>query len=285
MAPHTKTSSHTTLIVGAHGTVGSALSPLLTAQGHRVRRATSRTPQAADDVHLNLLTGEGLSAALTGVDHAFLMAPPGHVNQDVLLGPVIDAARAHGLQRVVLMTAMGANADEQAPLRLVEKYLEASGLAWNVIRPNWFMQNFNSYWIQGIREQGQIFLPVGQARGSFIDARDIAAVAATLLTTDTHANAEFDLTGDEALDHDQVAAILSQATGRTIGYTEVTPEAMRPGLLAAGLTPGYADFLLLLLSYFKAGYAERTTDAVQLITGRPPIGFEQYARDYRESWA
>ncbi|BCS31870.1 NAD(P)-dependent oxidoreductase [Luteitalea sp. TBR-22] len=285
MATHTNSSSPIALIVGAHGTVGSALSPLLTARGYRVRRATSRAPHAADEVHLNLLTGEGLSDALAGVDQAFLMAPPGHVNQDVLLGPAIDAARAHGLRRVVLMSAMGANADERSPLRLAEKHLQASGLAWNVIRPNWFMQNFNSYWIQGIREQGQIFLPVGQARGSFIDARDIAAVAAALLTTDTHTNAEFDLTGAEALDHDQVAAILSQATGRTIGYTEVTPEAMRPGLLAAGLSPEYADLLLLLLSYFKAGYAERTTDAVQRITGRAPISFDKYAHDYREAWA
>jgi hypothetical protein len=60
---------------------------------------------------------------------------------------------------------------------------------------------------------------------------------------------------------------------------------MRPGLLAAGLPADYAEFLLTILGYFKAGYAERTTDAVQQITGRAPIGFEQYARDYRESWA
>ncbi len=275
----------TTLIVGASGTVGSALSPLLSASGHRIRRATSRVPQAADEVHLNLLTGEGLAAALAGADNAFLMAPPGHLNQDVLLAPVIDAARAHGLKKVVLMSAMGANADEQAPLRKAEKHLEASGLAWNVIRPNWFMQNFNTFWLQGIQQAGQIFLPVGQAKGSFIDARDIAAVAAKLLSTDSFASAEFDLTGAEALDHDQVARILSAVTGRAIGYTDVTPEVMRPGLLSAGLPADYADFLLMILGYFKAGYAERTTDAVERITGRAPIGFEQYARDHRAAWA
>jgi uncharacterized protein YbjT (DUF2867 family) len=277
-------SMNTTLILGAHGTVGSALSPLLAALGHRTRRATSRPPQAADEVAFNLLTGQGLSAALSGVDNAFLMVPPGHVNQDVLLAPVIEAARTHGLKRVVLMSAMGANADEQAPLRKAELQLQVSGLAWNVIRPNWFMQNFNTFWLQGIQQQGQIFLPTGRAKGSFIDARDIAAVAAQLLNADTHANAEFDLTGAEALDHDQVAAILSKVTGRAIGYTEVTPEAMRPGLLAAGLPADYADFLLMILSCFKAGYSERTTDAVQQITGRAPTSFLQYAQDHRAAW-
>jgi uncharacterized protein YbjT (DUF2867 family) len=82
-----------------------------------------------------------------------------------------------------------------APLRKAERHLEASGLAYNVIRPNWFMQNFNTFWLHGIQTAGQIFLPVGQAKGSFIDARDIAAVAAVLLTSDAFDNRDFDLTG------------------------------------------------------------------------------------------
>jgi uncharacterized protein YbjT (DUF2867 family) len=174
-------------------------------------------------------------------------------------------------------------------LRRAERHLEAAfageGRAWNVIRPNWFMQNFNTFWLQGIQQAGQIFLPVGQARGSFIDARDIAAVAAALLDAQGHANQAFDLTGAEALDHAQVAAILSRATGRTIGYTEITPDAMRQGLLGAGLPADYAEFLLFILGAFKAGHAERVTDAVQRITGRAPTPFETYAKDYRAAWA
>ena len=272
------------LVLGAHGTVGSALVQALQAQGQAVAKATSRAPQGADQLHLNLLTGEGLANAFQGVDRAFLLSPPGHVNQDELLGPVIQAARQHGLKKVVLMSAMGADADEAAPLRKAERLLEASGLAWNVIRPNWFMQNFNSYWLHGILNQGAILLPTGTARGSFIDTRDIADVAAALLTGHTHDNRAFDLTGPQALDHTQVAAILSQETGRAIGYQDITPEAMRAGLLGAGLPASYVEFMLVILGYFKAGYAERTTDAVQQITGRAPRTLQQYARDHRASW-
>jgi len=174
----------TTLVIGASGTVGSELSRLLAAQGQTVRRATSQTPAQSDQVHLDLLRGSGLAAALDGVDRAFLLSPPGHTNQHELLGPVIDAARERGLRRVVLMSAMGANADDSAPLRRAELQLERSGLPWNVIRPNWFMQNFHTFWLHGILTQGRILLPVGQAKGSFIDARDIAAVAASLLSRD-----------------------------------------------------------------------------------------------------
>ena len=277
-------SLNTTLVIGANGTVGSALVPLLKALDHRVLSATRHAPTSADQVQLDLMSGEGVAAAMAGVDNAFLLAPPGHTRQDLLLAPAIDAARAAGVRKVVLMSAMGADADEQAPLRRAERHLQASGLAWNVIRPNWFMQNFNTFWLQGIRQQGQIFLPVGKARGSFIDARDIAAVAAQLLASDTFTNAEFDLTGGQALDHDEVAAILSRASGRTIGYTEVSPDAMRTGLLGAGLPADYAEFLLTILGYFKAGYSERTTDAVASITGRAPGMFERYAQDYRTAW-
>ncbi len=272
------------LVVGASGTVGSELSRLLAAQGETVVKATSRKPSAADQVQVDLVSQGGLKAAFEGIDRAFFLAPPGQANQEALLAPLIDEAKARGLEKVVLMTAMGANADENAPMRKAELRLEASGLNYNIIRPNWFMQNFNTFWLHGIQTAGQIFLPVGSAKGSFIDARDIAAVAARLLASETFANRDFDLTGPRALDHAEVAAILTQATGKTIGFTDITPDAMLQGLLGAGLPRDYAEFLVLILGYFKAGYAERTTDAVQQVSGQAPRTIEQYAKDYRASW-
>lgn len=272
------------LVIGASGTVGSELSRLLAAQGETVVKATSRATGGPGQVQLDLVTQAGLEAAFDGVERAFFLAPPGHADQLALLAPLIDAATARRLDKVVLMTAMGANADENAPMRKAERRLEASGLAYNIVRPNWFMQNFNTFWLHGIQSAGQIFLPVGNAKGSFIDARDIAAVAARLLTSDAFANRDFDLTGPRALDHAEVAGILTQATGRTIGFTDITPEAMLDGLLGAGLPPDYAAFLVQILGFFKAGYAERVTDAVQQITGAAPRTIEQYAKDHRSSW-
>ena len=277
--------SHT-LVIGANGTVGSELVRLLSAAGHNVLKATSRpVTDLATEVHLNLVTRAGLDTALRGVSKVFMLSPPGHTNQDELLNPVVDAAKAHGVQKIVLMTAMGANADENAPMRKAELHLQASGLAYNIIRPNWFMQNFNTFWIQGILEQGKILLPVAAAKGSFIDARDIAAVAARLLSTDEFNGRDFDLTGGVALDHDAVAGILSKATGQTITYQDIPEGDMRGALLQAGLPPAYAEFLLMILGFYKLGYAERTTDAVQTLLGRPPIALEQYAADYRGAWA
>ena len=276
--------SHQNLVIGASGTVGSALVQNLRARGQTVRLATSRVPTQPDQVQLDVLQRQGLEAAFQGVQRAFLMAPPGYVPQDHLLVPLIEQARAAGVKKVVLMSAMGADAARDTPLRKAELALEASGLAWNTIRPNWFMHNFHTFWVQGIREQGRIFLPIGSARGSFIDARDIADVAAELLLGDAHVNQAFDLTGAEALNHDEVAAILSRETGRDIRHQEIPPEAMLQGLLGAGLPAPYAEFLVVILGYFAAGYAERSTDAVQRITGRAPRSFAAYAREFRAQW-
>jgi uncharacterized protein YbjT (DUF2867 family) len=273
-----------TLVIGANGTVGSELIRLLGAQGHQVLSATSRPVSGPHQVHLDLVTGSGLKDAFAQVERAFLLSPPGHVNQHELLKPAIDQAAASGVRKVVLMTAMGANADEAAPMRKAEVHLQNSGVVYNIIRPNWFMQNFHTYWVRGILDQGKILLPVGQAKGSFIDARDIAAVAAELLTASGHDGKDFDLTGAEALDHDQVATILSRETGRAITFQDMGPEAMLASLISAGLPTSYAEFLVMILGYFKAGYAERVTDSVRMITGKPPRGFAQYAADHRSAW-
>jgi uncharacterized protein YbjT (DUF2867 family) len=273
----------TILVVGASGTVGSELSRQLAERGHRVLRATRNSP-AAGQVQLDMVTRAGLSEAFDGVERAFLLAPPGHVNPHELLAPLIDAARERRLKKVVLMSAMGADASDDLPLRRAELALADSGVVWNVIRPNWFMQNFQTFWLHGIQAHDKIALPVGRAKGSFIDARDIAAVAAQLLTNRDFDNQAFDLTGPRALDHDEVAAILSRAAGRTIGFEDITPDAMLAGLLQAGVPAPYAEFLVTILGYFKAGYAERTTDAVQRVTGHAPRSIEQYAQDNRQVW-
>lgn len=272
------------LVIGASGTVGTELVRLLKAEGQEVISATSRRPERADQVQVNLATGQGLEEAFRGVQRAFLLSPPGFGDQRKILLPLIEAAKKHKLEKVVLMTAMGANAVETAPFRQAELALEKSGLAYNILRPNWFFQNFHTFWRQGIVEQGKILLPAGTAKVSFIDARDIAAVAAKLLLSDDKNNEAFDLTGPQSIDHAEVAQALSAATGKKIIYEEISPEAMRSGLLGAGLPADYVEFMLMIFGFLREGYSERKTVSVREIIGREPRSVEAYARDFGSSW-
>lgn len=272
------------LIIGANGTVGSALSKELEKQGQSILKATSQKPKSTNQIHLNLVTQQGLEEAISQVEKIFVLAPPGHTNQHELIIPVIQKAQEKKIKKIVLMTAMGADAVDEAPLRQAEKYLEKSGLTYNIIRPNWFMQNFNTFWIQGILQDQKIYLPVADAQGSFIDARDIAATAAKLLTTSQFDNQAFVLTGAEAFNHNQVASMMSEIIGKKISFQDISPDQMREGLLKAGLPKDYAEFLIMILGYFKMGYSAAITDNVEKITGRKPISFQQYVQDYKNSW-
>ena len=277
------------LVLGGSGTVGSSIVDSLVHEGRRVRATTHRKSAVGERdgltrVYLDLANGEGTEQAFAGVQRAFIMAPPGFANQHAIVSPLIAEAKRRKLEKVVLMTAMGANAGD-TPFRRAEIELEKSGVRYNIIRPNWFMQNFSTAWVSGIRDEGKIRLPAGRAKTSFIDARDVAAVAARLLASDDQNNRDYDLTGPEAIDHDTVARILSEASGRTIVYEDIDPSILRQGLISAGLPADYIEFLLVILGFLKLGYAERTTDAVVRLLGREPIRFEQYARDYRAAWA
>lgn len=273
------------LIVGASGLIGSGIIEALKSEKVNIRTTTGKKENASKDkVFLNLATGEGIDRAFEGIDKVFMLSPAGFANQHSVLSPLIKAAINYKLKKVVLMTAMGADAVETSPLRRTEIELEKSGLSYNIIRPNWFMQNFQTFWIHGINTANKILLPVGNAKTSFIDARDISAVAAKLLMTDEFNNKAFVLTGPEALDHDQVANYISEASGRNISYQEITPEELKPGLLGAGLPEDYSDFLLMILGAVKAGYNSPLTDNVKLILGRAPRNFKQYASDNRNKW-
>lgn len=273
------------LIIGASGTVGSELITQLKAQGYPTRATTSKKVQNSPElVHVNLATGEGLTEAFEGVDKAFFLSPPGYADQYAMLSPLIKEAKRRGLKKVVLMTAMGANASDSTPFRRAEIELEKSGLSYNIIRPNWFLQNFNSFWIEGINEQNQILVPGGTAKVSFIDARDISSVAAKLLTSDEFDRKDFDLTGPEAVEHSQVAEAISKVAGRKVTYQSITPEQLKQGLLKGGVPEDYANFLNLIFGFLREGYSQGVTSNVTAITGKAPRSLSQYVNDYQTSW-
>lgn len=273
------------LVIGANGTVGRELVKILKLKGYFVRSTTSKSVVNSDElVQVDLSTGEGVNAAFEGVNRAFLISPPGYADQFAILSPLIQEAKRRGLNKVVLMTAFGANANESAPFRRAEIELEKSGLNYNIIRPNWFFQNFNTFWINSINEQKQILLPAGDAKVSFIDARDIAEVAAKLLISEGYDRQAFDLTGSEEVDHNQVSKVISEIVGKKIEYKEVSPESFKQGLMGVGIPEDYIDFLVLIFSFLKAGYNAAKTTSVVDITGQKPRTLLDYASDYKNSW-
>jgi uncharacterized protein YbjT (DUF2867 family) len=273
------------LVTGASGTVGREVVSALVSAGARFkagyRSRPENVPDRVESVAIDFERPETLAPALRGVETVFLLS-----NMVEPEKRVVDEAKKAGVKRVVKLSVNGA-ADEAFTFarwhRAVERHIESSGLGWTFLRPSGFMQNFFNYMGDSIRKQGAFYTATGpRGAGAHIDARDIGAAAAVALTRDGHDGKAYELTGPKAITYDEAARILSQAAGREIRHVAITPEQYRQGALAMGMPAPYVDALVDLDRAYAAGALVQVTDAVKELTGRDPIAFEQFAKDYAD---
>lgn len=267
------------LVLGSTGNVGQPLVQALLRKGEQIKAASrSGKPVAgADGVVFDYTRPATFAEAFEGVDRAYVMLPTGYVHAKELLLPVIHAAAQRNV-KVVFQSAFGVDADDSIPYRQVEIALEKSGTPYVILRPNWFSDNFHTFWKAGITH-GQISLPAADGASSFIDVRDIAQSAAAALTTDRFNGRAFNLTGPEAISYAQAAQLLSHVIGTSIAYAPIEDQAFIEMLTNAGVPREYASFLASIFHPVREGWTAMVTDDVQTLTGHPPRTLEVYARD------
>jgi uncharacterized protein YbjT (DUF2867 family) len=289
--------SDTILVTGATGTVSSEVVKALAGRGLTVRAGVRSVSKVAElqglgpdvqPIELDYTRPETVQAAFAGVHWVFLLTP--FTGNQVEVGKqLVDAARQAGVQQVVLLSGSGADSQPGTQInhwhRAVEVYLEQSGLPFTVLRPSGFMQNFLTYNGDSIRQENKFDLAIGDGQVNYIDVRDIAAVVATVLTAPVaaHQGQIYTLTGPAAVSSEEVAAALSETTGRAISYVAVPEEAAAQAMAQA---PDWMrNGLLELYRLYRNGGANWVTSTVQEITQRPPHSIGQFAHDYRQQFA
>lgn len=273
------------LVTGATGTVGRIVVEALAEQGVQVRRAmTQPDPGAArDEVAFDFADRDTWGRALENVDRVFLMRPPAISDVKGVIRPFIEETARHPIVSTVVLSLMGVN--PAMPHWQLEKDVKVSGMPWTMLRPAFFMQNLETAYRADIRDHDRIRLPAGRGRTSFVDTRDIAAVAALALTDPaTHAGQEYTLTGAEALGWDDVASILSSELSRPIHYEPIGLLTARQEMKAAQLPSAYVNVQLLINVVARVGLADTMTDQISTLLGRPPRRLVDYIHDNRELW-
>jgi uncharacterized protein YbjT (DUF2867 family) len=273
------------LVIGASGNVGAPLVAELVAKGEKVKAATrSVTPvKGAEAVKFDIADSSSCAAALEGVDRVYLLVPSGHLNVKELLIPFIEKAAAKKI-KVVLQSVLGVDASDDIPYRQVELFLEKSGTPFVILRPNWFADNFHTYWIHGVKA-GTVAVPAASGKSSFIDVRDIAASAAAALTSSRFDGKAYNLTGPEALSYGDAAEVLSKTTGRKIAYAPIDDAAFVKMLTGAGVPADYANFLASIFHPVREGWTAAVSTAVKDLTGKAPRSVAQYAKDHAAAFA
>src|SRR3989454_11389982 len=232
------------VVTGATGHIGSELVRLFSEKNVPVR-ALTRDPRRArplrgvDWVKGDLAEIDSLPGFLRGADRMFLLTSNSE-EMVALQMNAIRAARDAGIGHVVKGSALGASDHSKSPIGKahyeVERALQETGIAWTVLRPHVFMQNFLDT-APTIAREGRIGAASGDGKIPFIDARDIAARAASAPTAPGHEGKKYVLTGPEALSYGDVARIIGKAIGKPLEYGAESPEETRERLLPAGGPP------------------------------------------------
>ncbi|MFI0482214.1 NmrA family NAD(P)-binding protein [Actinomadura sp. 9N215] len=277
----------TTLVIGATGTTGSRIAARLTAAGHRVRAAARHSASAsgAEPACFDWYDPGTHLDVLDGVGRIYLIPPPGDLTAATVMLPFLDQARAVGVRRAVLLSSSAIPEGGQASGE-VHKALPGLFEQWAVLRPSWFMQNFTGAHVHAasIREDATILTAAGDGRVGFVDADDIAAVAVHALTDEHAPNTDLVLTGPETLSHDDIAAIITEVTGRTVVHRRLTYDQLHDRL-AAQVPPEYAAMLAGMNRAIAEGAEDRVTGTVQRITGRPPRSFRAHLDEETRSFS
>ena len=279
------------LVIGALGNVGAEVIKHVLAKGGTVRAADmdvrkikERFGDSVESVRFDFTDSTTYAATFQGVKKMFYMRPPHLTNIPRDMNPSMDAAKQAGVTHVVFLSLIGIENAKYVPHYKVESYLQKINFQTTFLRCSFFMQNLNTTHRREIKERNEIFVPVGNAKTSFIDARDIGAVAALALTEEGHAGKNYDLTGSEALDYSEATRIMSEVLGRKIVYRNPNLFYFLIETIRRGTPFMFALVQMGLYTSTRFGMAEKVTREVQNLTGRKPILFRQYVIDYKDNW-
>lgn len=207
---------------------------------------------------------------------------------EAMTANAVQAAQAAGVRHIVRLSGAGADADSPVALARLQgrcdRLVTGSGIAYTLLRPKNFMQNFASF-LGGMIRGGAVYSSQGDGRVPFIDARDIAAVAARVLASpEEHAGRAYTLTGPEALSNAEALAVIAAETGREVKLVPITEEQAAGGMRQAGMPEPMVEAMSSLNRVIAAGWVAEVTDDVPRLLGREATRWRDFVREHRAAW-
>ena len=277
------------LVTGATGRIGSELVRVLISKGVRVRAMVRilTKAEALRGLGVELVVGdlekpESLDSALQDVEKVFLISIEDPRMAELHDNFVTSAKRA-GAKHLVRMSILVSRPD--SPLTLgqwhwsADQQVMGSGIPYTILKPAYFMQNLLAS-APMVKMKGVLPGAMGDGKVGLIDVRDIAAVAAAVLTNDGHAGKTYPLTGPEALSLRDAAAKLSAVVGKEIKYVNLPPDEAKASMIAMGMPEPIAAAWVQLAGMVAQGAANMVSDHVKTITGKEPRSFYQFASEF-----
>ena len=272
----------TILVTGATGTTGSHVVTHLAEEGHPVRALSRhpgavRFPAGVEVVEGDLTRPDSLAAALDGVTALHLIAIGGDDYTPLATAPdVVDAAVRAGVKRITVLTGT----DEELQ---VVRAVEASGLDWTHVRPAAAFMANRLQWADAVRETGVVRDGFVDRLDALVHEADVGAVIATALTEGGHAGRTYAPSGPEALSRTDNVRTIGEVIGRPVRLEAMSVAEVRAEMLANGVGPDVADFVVGFEESPPAA-ASAVTSVVEDVTGRPPRSFRDWVAEHRDAF-
>jgi uncharacterized protein YbjT (DUF2867 family) len=212
--------------------------------------------------------------------------PPNTINQAEEEIRLFEAAKCAGIQHIIKLSTVKANLESKCHFfkqhAISDRYLKQSSLRFTLLQSNSFMQNF-LWFTPEMQRRGTLSLPMQDAKTAPVDIRDLVRVAGVVLTKPDDWGKIYNITGLEMLALTDIAERLSNVANQQITYINVSPGDFKQTLLQSGLHEWYAE--AIAASWQLASEEQPTvTDVVAEITGKQPITFKQFVRDYERAF-
>lgn len=274
------------LVLGSTGNIGwPVVQELAQQQDIKVVAGTFHDAPAAMEklncttVHFDFLDPATFAPALQGVNKLFFVRPPQLAKPQEDMLPFLKAVQSHGVDQVVFVSLMGVEKNPMVPHRKIERMITELDLPYTFIRPSFFMQNLSTTHVEDIRQHHDLFIPAGHAKTSFIDTRDIAAVAVTALRDPQYIGQALTITGPEALTYDQVAQIMTKELGEPISYSHPSLWKFRQTMIRRGMKKDFVNVMVMLYVITQLGNAKATTDTLPRVLHRPAHTLAEFVHD------
>jgi len=259
-----------TLVLGGTGKTGRRVVERLRARGVPVRIG-SRAGEPPFDWQDRATWGPALQGASSAyVSYVPDLAVPGAPET---VGALAELALDHGVRRLVLLSGRGEEEAQRA-----ERVVQAAGAEWTIVRASWFSQNFSESFLLEPVLTGEVALPVDGVPEPFVDAEDIADVAAAALTEDGHAGRVYEVTGPRLITFAEAVEEIARASGRPVRFVSVPLERFTSEMAEQGLPDDVTWLITYLFTEVLDGRNAVLADGVQRAVGRDPRDFRAYAR-------
>ncbi|HKU16557.1 MAG TPA: NAD(P)H-binding protein [Steroidobacteraceae bacterium] len=229
-----------------------------------------------------------LQRAVQGVEAIFLSWPFSPQLAEAHMR-IVAAAKAAGVRRLVQQSGVGADPNMCCARMLrwygqAEVSVAAAGLEVTRLRPSMLMQTLFEF-APTIAQQGVISGPFRSTRWTWVDARDVGAVAAVALRDPQHVGRTYTVTGSESMSYLHIADHMTRILGKPVRYTDITANEARGWLQGKGLSPVMIEAKLELWDACASSLINAPpTQVVKEVTGREPRTIDEFVRDYKQQF-